>query len=120
MKYETYKQMTDEQKEEWNYKFKDQLPKAPFQSWIMTSAILWLVFGTVILSYVIAVTSTEPELVKLKPMLEQAMDKFASGINLFTTVFAFYLIMWIIKAFYHVYSERKWLQQNGIQTKLKE
>lgn len=115
MKWETYNKMTDSQKEEYNYRFKDQLPKAPFQSWIMTTIILWLVFGTVILAYYIAGTSTNPELTKIQPTLVKSMESFSGGVSLFTTVFIMYLVLWIFKVIYYFYSERKWLKQNGIK-----
>ena len=115
MKWEQYSQLNNEQKEEYSYKFKDTLPKAPFQSWIMTTAILWLVFGTVILSTYISLTSTDPALVKLQPMLNSALEKFATGINLFTTIFIAYLVIWTAKLAWWIYSERKWLKENGKQ-----
>lgn len=117
MKYETYSQMSAELKEEYVYRFKDSLPKAPFESWIMTSVLIWLVLSTLILAIYISMTSKEPSLIELQPTLIKTLDRFGTGLNLFWTVFMVYLVLWITKAALFVYSERKWLKQNGIENK---
>lgn len=116
MKWETYKAMTDAQKEEYNYKFAET-PRPPFQSMTMTGLVWWMMISVFILSLYISYTSDQPELIELRPKMFTAFTTFATQMTLWLTVMASYLVVYLIQVGLFVYQKRKWLKQNGIETK---
>lgn len=106
--------MTDAQKEEYQYKFGEGLPKSPLQPIMTTTIIFWLVISVLILSIGIIYQSPNPEHEQLKPQLLNAFTVFGMNAKIIIQLLAAFLVIWIFQLGLHVYQERKWLRENNI------
>lgn len=111
MNWETYRQLSPEQQEEWTFKFDKHPFEPPFQSWFTTLLLLWGTISIYMMATYIAYTSSNPELIALKPTLMKSIEATLNAGYWFVKITALFTIIWTVRAIYHFYSERKWIKQ---------
>lgn len=109
MKWEQYNIMTQEHKEEWNYKFKDKLYYKPNYSVFIITALLMLSIGFLSLTQLFSINGildtnmsfTEVYVLSLKIILVNILILFV------------YIIMDISSLIYYNIKNHYWLKQRG-------
>jgi len=112
MKWKTYKTLTEKQKEEYNYRFKEDI-QLPING--IFSGTIILVLLTMCLFYLFFIIITNPAFVLYKTIIK---DIFIS-INMFISIMGLTLIVvcieFIIKSIFRLYQYSKWKKENNIK-----
>lgn len=112
MKWETYEKLSTKLKDEYNFRFKEdiELPINSMFSW--TIILVLLIMCNFYLFFIII---TNPAFVLYKPIIK---DIFVS-INMFINIMALTLIIvcieFIIKSIFRLYQYSKWKKENNIK-----
>ncbi len=108
MKYKIYKQLTDEEKDEWHFKYQDNEPPAPSLLWLVILYVLSIHY--VGISLILAFLKPETTVDVLK------LIKFTADGSLF--IMLIFLINYIgswLMYIYGRYKESKWLKKIGVK-----
>lgn len=110
MKYEIYKTLTQEQKEEWQFRFKDMSNP----SYIPVLTIVFMIFSFMAVSILLMTTYVVKEKYDNEHFTALVYQVVDVGLRLFlvtTIILIFELFGYYVKIFYYQWRERKWLKQ---------
>jgi hypothetical protein len=111
MNWETYKTLTDKQKEEYNFRFKDKEEIHIFS--LMNSTIVLFSFVVIILflSYLI---TTMPALEQYKSQISSYVAMAGELFLVIAIIIIGYVIDFIVRMSWYVYQYYKWKKENNI------
>lgn len=114
MRYEIYKKLTPEQKEEYNYRFKDN--KLDLSYSFLYSLLIFLTSGLLLLIIYINVEIIGQEFTEQLSHIFNIIKTAA----LITYVWAAHVIIESIFFIYKKHQEKKWMKQNNIKTNFQQ
>lgn len=113
MNWETYKGMTKEQKEEYNFKFKDKKFTINGKGMILSISIFLSTVTQFMMVIYLAIA--DERFVHLKETVVSLLVGASNIIRITLFFMLFVAIGWIIELFYKLYMEWKWMKDNKIK-----
>jgi len=115
MNWETYSGMTKEQKEEYDFKFKNKTPVLNAKGIILwTSIMLGLITQFMMVIYLAVVDE------RFAQFKDQILDLLVAASNVIVIslwIIIGIVVVWIISIIYFGFSEQKWIKNNNIEKK---
>lgn len=111
MNWETYKTLTVEQKEEYNYRFKEDLP---FDTKNILSVVTVFFMSITMMLFVVYLCIKEPALAKYKDNIEVYMQTVGVQVYVVTFIILSSIIVYLINVVIRYYKYRKWIKENKI------
>jgi len=112
MKYETYKKLTTEQKEEWTFKYKDNDP--PFVNTTTYAILLWLSAGVVILATGMLLKDFPVGTPPGDSAFKLLVDSLTIG-RYFVIGFVVEIVYFLTVYLYKKWKEYRWLKATGVK-----
>ena len=112
MKWEDYNRMSNKQKEEYNYRFKNHPVVIDVRGLVFIVIIFYLLMNVMLFISYIVITDEKFEALK-----DSVVDILASSSQLMMTgiiVILLIAIINIVNIFIWIYKEKKWIKQNNI------
>ena len=119
MKYEQYKQLTPEQKEEWQWKFKDNLKVQPIL--LLSSFLMLFIFISFTLFMLTGyITYTREGLEYIKRYFENVFSISSKLLLILTFTILAELLNYTLRIIYYNWREHKWLKEIKLQNQLRQ
>ena len=113
MNWETYKGLSNKQKEEYNFKFanKNVIPNI---SKLAAPTITIMLLGILLLMQTYLI-QTDDRFVEFKPQAETILQSTIALLNVALTIILIIVVIEIIISFSHYYKRRRWFKNNNIK-----
>lgn len=110
--YETYKTFTVEQKEEYNFRFKE---KTKFEVFGVINTVTIFILSIAIFIFVLYLSIKEPALIKYQSQLISTFEVISAIVKVLCWLIIINLLYDLIVIMFEHYQEQKWFKTNNIK-----
>ena len=112
MKWDIYKKFSCDDREEWNYRFKEQTTYKPISSnAIMYTIVLWSVMALFMMAYYLMITDKVPE--ATSSVTTDGLKVMSTWTVIIVLSYVIDVIINLASLFYYNSQAKKWLKEKG-------